>query len=180
MKDLRGFAVNNYSFPELVEIRDYLKVHQIDNIRAVSVLFPNLAVIRGKRLYEKFALRITENKDLEEVGLTSLRYIENGNVHIEKNAKLCFSNTINWSAIAPSSNPRLNKIEVKVCATRCVNDANALQIIYFIRSLVVNVQHALISAGISGLPSRHAMNLVKPDFAQPMELAVIRNVSAAV
>lgn len=177
MKDLRGFAVNNYSFPELVEIRDYLKVHQIDNIRALSVLFPNLAVIRGKRLYEKFALRITENKDLEEVGLTSLRYIENGNVHIEKNAKLCFSNTINWSAIAPSSNPRLNKIEVKVFATRCVN---ALQIKYFIRSLVVNVQYALTFAGTSGLPSRHAMNLVKPDFAQPMELAVIRNVSAAV
>lgn len=64
-------------------------------------------------MYESFALRITENKDLEDVGLNMLTHIGNGNVHIEKNSKLCFIETVNWQVIMPNSNVSRNNIEVR-------------------------------------------------------------------
>lgn len=112
MKNGHGYSMQNFTFPELVDIRGYLKIHQIDNIESISNLFPNLAVIRGQQLYESFALRITENKDLEDIGLNLLTHIGNGNVHIEKNSKLCFTETVNWQAIMPNSNASRNNIEV--------------------------------------------------------------------
>lgn len=114
MKDDRQNQVksNNLSFPELREIRGFLKIHQFDNLLSLKELLPNLAVIRGQNLHQKFALKITENKDLEEIGLTNLKHIEKGNINIEQNPKLCFVETINWQAIAPNSDMEENFINV--------------------------------------------------------------------
>jgi insulin receptor len=74
MEDAGHFK--NFSFPDLIKIRDFLRIHQIDHLLSVNDFFPNLAVIRGEKLFEEsFALDITENKHLNEIGLSSLRHI---------------------------------------------------------------------------------------------------------
>jgi insulin receptor len=88
------------SFPELVEITGYLLIYRLFGVRSLKDLFPNLAIIRGKNLFQHYALVLYEMENLEEVGLTNLQIIQRGSVRIEKNAKLCFANTIDWKSIA--------------------------------------------------------------------------------
>jgi Receptor L domain len=101
--DIKDQRIRNLSFPLLVEVTSYMKIHRTDYLLSIGDLFPNLVVIRGKNLTEKTALEVSDNTDLIEIGLSSLRFIGNGNVVIRNNKNLCFSNTIDWSVIAPKS-----------------------------------------------------------------------------
>lgn len=96
-------SFENYTFPLLTEITEYLLLFRVNGLRTLQKLFPNLTVIRGKKLVTNYAIVIYELMHIEEVGLSSLMYIPRGGVRIEKNPKLCFAKTINWDAIAPGS-----------------------------------------------------------------------------
>lgn len=96
-------SFENYTFPLLTEITEYLLLFRVNGLRTLQKLFPNLTVIRGKKLVTNYAIVIYELMHIEEVGLSSLMYIQRGGVRIEKNPKLCFANTVDWDAIAPQS-----------------------------------------------------------------------------
>lgn len=114
MKDDQENKIGDFYFPKLREIRGFLQVHQVEGLISLKKLFPNLVLIRGQHLYEKFALKITENKDLEEIGLISLKHIEKGNINIDLNPKLCFAKTVDWQTIAPNSKLEENRVLVSV------------------------------------------------------------------
>lgn len=97
-------SFENYTFPLLTEITEYLLLFRVNGLRTLQKLFPNLTVIRGKKLVTDYAIVIYELMHIEEVGLSSLMYIERGGVRIEKNPKLCFVRTIDWDAIAVQAN----------------------------------------------------------------------------
>lgn len=92
-------SFSNYSFPLLTEITEYLLLFRVNGLTTLSRLFPNLAVIRGSQLVGNYALVIYELMHIQNIGLSSLTHIERGGVRIEKNPKLCFTNTIDWQAI---------------------------------------------------------------------------------
>lgn len=108
------------SFPNLREITDYLLLYRIYGLRTLSHIFPNLAVIRGLHLYYNYALVVFEMPDLEELGLGSLTRIMRGAVRIEKNPRLCYVETIKWSALL-SVNKADNFILQNKDIFECVN-----------------------------------------------------------
>ncbi|CAG9764513.1 unnamed protein product [Ceutorhynchus assimilis] len=88
------------SFPELVEITDYLMLFRVNGLKSIGQLFPNLAVIRGQHLFlGRKALVIYEMPSLQEIGLYSLTKIMSGLVYIDKNPSLCFVHSIDWNKI---------------------------------------------------------------------------------
>lgn len=93
----------NISFPQLVEVTGYMLLYRLSGIKSLYKLFPNLSVIRGREVYNDYALVIYEFKDLEEIGLINLQAIQRGSVRIEKNDKLCYAEMIEWSYIAGHS-----------------------------------------------------------------------------
>lgn len=98
----------NFTFPDLVEITEYLLIYHVNGLRTLSTLFPNLRVIRGNNLITDYALAIYENPNMIEVGLTSLTHIMRGGVRIVKNPLLCFADTINWAGISNEFKPFLS------------------------------------------------------------------------
>jgi len=70
----------NLSFPRLREITDYLLLYRVCGLRSLSVLFPNLSVIRGQLLLYNYALVIYEMPDMYDIGLISLMQITRGSV----------------------------------------------------------------------------------------------------
>lgn len=105
---LMKFSVNdaddfNISFPNLREITDYLMVYQVSVVESLGDMFPNLSVIRGNTLFDKYALIIFENFDLRTISLTSLSRIIEGDIFIASNINLCFVDTVDWNLIAPGS-----------------------------------------------------------------------------
>lgn len=111
LHDAHGYYMKNFSFPGLVEVRDYLKMHHVDNVASIGDLFPNLAVIRAERLDNKYALQIADCQNIETIGLANLRYIGKGNIQIKENPSLCFVQTVSWKAIALNTNPTGNDIQ---------------------------------------------------------------------
>lgn len=98
-------SFENYSFPLLTEITEYLLLFRVNGLKSLRRLFPNLAVIRGDALVGDYAMVIYELMHIEEIGLISLMDITRGGVRIEKNPKLCFANTIDWKAMTvPGTN----------------------------------------------------------------------------
>lgn len=82
-------------------------LYRISGFKSLNQLFPNLAVIRGRTLFKDYALIIYEMLELTEIGLSKLVAIERGNVRIEKNEKMCYVDTINWSKITSNTGPYL-------------------------------------------------------------------------
>ncbi|XP_047451408.1 insulin-like growth factor 1a receptor [Mugil cephalus] len=93
-EDLRSL-----SFPKLTMITDYLLLFRVAGLDSLSVLFPNLSVIRGRNLFYNYALVIYEMPSLKDIGLYNLRNITRGAVRIEKNAELCYLDSVDWSLI---------------------------------------------------------------------------------
>lgn len=93
-------AFSNLTFPDLVEITEYLVLYRVNGLRSVGRLFPNLTVIRGNSLFINYALVAFEMMHLQEIGLHSLTDILRGSVRFEKNPALCYTNTIDWDIIA--------------------------------------------------------------------------------
>jgi len=87
------------SFPHLREISDYLLLYRVYGMQTLSHIFPNLVTIRGQRLFFNYALVVFEMPDLENLGLWNLRQIVRGAVRIERNPRLCYIDTIDWSAV---------------------------------------------------------------------------------
>ncbi|XP_078480098.1 insulin-like growth factor 1 receptor isoform X1 [Lampetra fluviatilis] len=90
------------SFPRLNVITEYLLLYRISGLETLRELFPNLAVIRGTRLFFNYALVVYEMLSLKEIGLPSLTNITRGAVRVEKNTDLCYLTTIDWSLILDS------------------------------------------------------------------------------
>lgn len=95
---------NKISFPDLVEVTDYIVFYQIDNLLSIGKLFPNLTVIRGQRLfYDVFALYVSDVNHLQDIGLTNLALVEKGLVTFENNPNLCYTTTVDWKQITGHS-----------------------------------------------------------------------------
>jgi hypothetical protein len=90
-------------YPHLVEITDHLLLYRVYGLRTLRHIFPNLAVIRGQRLFHNYALVVFEMPDLEELGLVGLTSIMRGAVRLEKNPNLCYIGTIDRPRITNSS-----------------------------------------------------------------------------
>jgi len=91
--------MQNVSLPELTEITDFLLLYRADQIIDLSNILPKLAVIRGNKLTNSYALVIYRMKFMTSISLPSLTHIVKGGVKIEKNPNLCYVDTINWKKI---------------------------------------------------------------------------------
>ncbi|XP_042351337.1 insulin-like growth factor 1a receptor isoform X2 [Plectropomus leopardus] len=87
------------SFPKLTVITDYLLLFRVSGLDSLSMLFPNLSVIRGRNLFYNYALVIYEMTSLKDIGLYNLRNITRGAMRIEKNPELCYLDSVDWSLI---------------------------------------------------------------------------------
>uniref|UniRef100_A0A0K8VNM9 receptor protein-tyrosine kinase n=1 Tax=Bactrocera latifrons TaxID=174628 RepID=A0A0K8VNM9_BACLA len=92
----------NYTFPLLREISDFLIFHDVRGLRSIRNLFPNLAVIRGRRLFLNYALGITNMPDLEALEFSSLIAIQRGHIYINNCPKLCNVDKIDFDRITLS------------------------------------------------------------------------------
>ncbi|KAM7396668.1 hypothetical protein PAMP_019692 [Pampus punctatissimus] len=90
------------SFPKLTVVTDYLLLFRVSGLDSLSVLFPNLSVIRGRNLFYNYALVIYEMTSLKDIGLYNLRNITRGAIRIEKNPELCYLDSVDWSLIMDS------------------------------------------------------------------------------
>ena len=107
-----SFTYNNISFPNLLYIGDYLKIHKIDNLFSVKQLLPNLAHIRTPDYLIVDDLIITKNRDLEKLEFKKLLKIFNGFVKIKDNPRLCLSDIISWMKIQ-EDRPVANTIKIR-------------------------------------------------------------------
>jgi hypothetical protein len=58
-------AYQGYSFPLLREITDYMVLFRVSGLQTLARLFPNLSVIRGKKLFANYALVVYEMMELQ-------------------------------------------------------------------------------------------------------------------
>lgn len=102
---MNGNSLEDYNgtFPLLTEITEFLVVYQVHYLRSIGRIFPNLTVIRGRNLFEGYALIVYSNTHLEEIGLSQLTTISRGGVRIENNVMLCFVESIDWSHIVSNT-----------------------------------------------------------------------------
>ncbi|XP_045732000.1 insulin receptor-related protein [Mirounga angustirostris] len=96
-EDFRGL-----SFPRLTQVTEYLLLFRVYGLESLRDLFPNLAVVRGARLFLGYALVIYEMPHLRDVGLPVLGAVLRGAVRVEKNQELCHLSTIDWGLLQPS------------------------------------------------------------------------------
>uniref|UniRef100_A0A915IAB7 Receptor L-domain domain-containing protein n=1 Tax=Romanomermis culicivorax TaxID=13658 RepID=A0A915IAB7_ROMCU len=73
-------------------------------ITSLSYIFPELRIIRGRSLVHNYALVLFQNEGLMEIGLPNLFEISHGSVRIAENPRLCYAETVNWSAICRQAN----------------------------------------------------------------------------
>ncbi|XP_061781014.2 insulin-like growth factor 1a receptor [Nerophis lumbriciformis] len=92
-------VLRSLNFPKLTVITDYLLLFRVAGLDSLSTLFPNLSVIRGRNLFYNYALVVYEMFSLKDIGLYNLRNITRGAVRIEKNAELCYLDSVDWSLI---------------------------------------------------------------------------------
>nr|UDM84379.1 insulin-like receptor 1 [Porcellio dilatatus petiti] len=91
------------SLPNLTQVTDYIILERLEGLESLAVLFPRLSVIRGQNLFfDKYALVLHGNLELEEIGPWILSSIMHGAVHVESNIFLCTEEEIDWDMIRPS------------------------------------------------------------------------------
>ncbi|XP_063138513.1 insulin receptor-related protein isoform X2 [Rattus norvegicus] len=113
-EDFRGL-----SFPRLTQVTDYLLLFRVYGLESLRDLFPNLAVIRGARLFLGYALIIFEMPHLRDIGLPSLGAVLRGAVRVEKNQELCHLSTIDWGLLQPA--PGANHIVGNKLGEECAD-----------------------------------------------------------
>ncbi|KAH8273982.1 hypothetical protein KR044_007207, partial [Drosophila immigrans] len=84
-----------YSFPKLREVTGYVIFTEVRGLMNMRHMFPNLTVIRGRRLFLNYALGVTAMPDLQLLEFQSLVAIQLGHVYIGNNPKLCQLNRLN-------------------------------------------------------------------------------------
>lgn len=57
--------INNYTFPLLTEVTDFVLFYRVKTLRTLRNLFPNLTVIRGDNPFNDVSLIIFEMFELE-------------------------------------------------------------------------------------------------------------------
>uniref|UniRef100_A0A1A9X2Q2 Receptor L-domain domain-containing protein n=1 Tax=Glossina brevipalpis TaxID=37001 RepID=A0A1A9X2Q2_9MUSC len=86
------------------EITDYLLVYRVRGLDTLERLLPKLELIRGSDLlFDRYALILNENRDLQNIGLISLQRVLRGSIRVTANPNLCFANTVNWISITGSA-----------------------------------------------------------------------------
>nr|XP_055218333.1 insulin receptor-related protein isoform X2 [Gorilla gorilla gorilla] len=113
-EDFRGL-----SFPRLTQVTDYLLLFRVYGLQSLRDLFPNLAVIRGTRLFLGYALVIFEMPHLRDVALPALGAVLRGAVRVEKNQELCHLSTIDWGLLQPA--PGANHIVGNKLGEECAD-----------------------------------------------------------
>jgi hypothetical protein len=111
-RNLSSGDLKNVSYPQLMEVAGFLMIYQVPELKSISQLFPHLVAIRGGQLFKSYSLIIYENPDLENIGLNHLKTITNGAVIVERNSKLCYVNTVDWSVILNNDTYGKNIFEV--------------------------------------------------------------------
>lgn len=109
----------------LKEITGYLFVYRVERIKSLSEIMPNLTIVRGNELlYGEYSFVVFENPDLKNLGLYSLKAIQNGNLKVEKNSLLCYVDTVNWTPILSSAvtqkihfKSNMNPYHCSICKT---------------------------------------------------------------
>jgi len=104
MDHTRTAEFEQLSFPNLREIADYFLLYRVYGLQTLSRLFPNLVAVRGQSLFFNYALVVFEMPDLEDLGLWNLRRIVRGAVRIERNPRLCYVDTLDWSVMLDHRN----------------------------------------------------------------------------
>ncbi|ALC38459.1 CG10702 [Drosophila busckii] len=92
-----------YTFPKLREITDFMIFNDVRGLVNIKNMFPNLTVIKGKRLFLNYALGITNMPTLELLEFNSLVAIQRGHVYIGRCSKLCQLEGINWDRLTLST-----------------------------------------------------------------------------
>lgn len=94
--------MTQYRFPDLREITEFFMMYHVDGLVGMQ-MFPNLVVIRGRRLIHSYAFAVTEMAALERIEFGSLIAIQRGHAYIGNSPKLCFLKKINWDRLTLSS-----------------------------------------------------------------------------
>lgn len=58
---------DKYSFPKLREVTNFVLLYRVEGLQSLGQLFPNLTLIRGRELFNNYALIIYELPQLLEV-----------------------------------------------------------------------------------------------------------------
>ncbi|XP_016978960.2 insulin-like growth factor 1 receptor [Drosophila rhopaloa] len=93
---------SNYSFPLLTEITEFMIFTEVRGMANITDMFPNLAVIRGRRLFLNYALGVTSMYDLEQLAFPQLVAIQRGQVYIGNCPQLCNIDRVNWDLLTLS------------------------------------------------------------------------------
>ena len=86
-------------FPHLVEITDYLLVFGVRGLASLARVAPRLAVVRGHRLFRRYALVVFLADSLRRIDLPMLMRVERGSVLVSRLYHACFLTTVDWSRL---------------------------------------------------------------------------------
>ncbi|XP_038624702.1 insulin receptor-related protein isoform X2 [Tachyglossus aculeatus] len=109
-------------FPRLVMVTGYLLLFRVYGLESLRDLFPNLAVVRGARLFFSYALVVVEMPHLRDLGLPALAAIARGAVRVERNQELCHVSTVDWGLLQggrPEGNHIVANKPPEECAELC-------------------------------------------------------------
>ena len=101
--NLASEKINEFQFPELRHVTDYVVFDNVSNLVSLEKLFPSLTTILGEKTFRGSSLLIFNNPNLLTIGLKSLRQVRDGIIKIENNPSLCFVKTINWNLLTNKS-----------------------------------------------------------------------------
>ncbi|XP_034668703.1 insulin receptor-related protein isoform X1 [Drosophila subobscura] len=106
---------STFKFPKLKEITEFMIFTEVRGLTRVDEMFPNLTVIRGRRLFLNYALGVTSMLDLEYLEFPSLVAIQRGHVYIGNCPKLCQHEGVNWDLLTLSRGEN----HIMVGSSRC-------------------------------------------------------------
>uniref|UniRef100_A0A3Q0KC77 receptor protein-tyrosine kinase n=1 Tax=Schistosoma mansoni TaxID=6183 RepID=A0A3Q0KC77_SCHMA len=109
------------SLPFLREITGSLLVYDVEGPDDLSNLLPNLTLIRGQTLVFGYAV-VIKSTSLKNIGLFSLRVIQQGGVRIDSNPQLCYVRTIDWDVILQGQNGDVSSVKIVkngLCPNTC-------------------------------------------------------------
>ncbi|OQV25442.1 putative Insulin receptor [Hypsibius exemplaris] len=127
-------SYDTLSFPNLREVTDFVLIYRVSKLRTLKNIFPNLAIIRGRKLIRNNALVIFENNELEEIGLIGLTRIVRGSIYIWRNNLLCYVDTVNWKALTDPESEDSNSIRDNKPEDQCANECPVNQCSSFYKS----------------------------------------------
>ncbi|KAI8042118.1 insulin-like peptide receptor [Drosophila gunungcola] len=133
---------SDFSFPLLTEITEFMIFTEVRGLVNITEMFPNLTVIRGRRLFLNYALGVTSMHDLQQLAFPQLVAIQRGQVYIGNCPKLCNIDRVNWDLLTLSRGENHIIMAAKNCSTpvcKGCSSAYCWSNIYCQRSLNENV-----------------------------------------